>query len=176
MGSVLEATLGILILEPFTGSACPGFALTRSSLPHPGRLSPGQGGLQANPSLPAASHPRPPSSAPSLPPYSLLSLRPPSFGAPSLLDALPPFLAPSFLRALPLSVRPPSSAAFAAVGFPTVCASVSGPFPAPRPPPKPWPPPPLQADLPAPRPAPLPGQGPGRAEPLRQCCPASRGA
>lgn len=81
---------------------------------------------------------------------SLLSLSPPSFGAPSLLDALPPFLAPSFLRALPLSVRPPSSAAFAAVGFPTVCASVSGPFPAPRPSPGPR--------LPFRRTCPLPGR------------------
>lgn len=81
---------------------------------------------------------------------SLLSPCPPSFGVPSLLRALPPALAPSFLRTLPPSVRPPSSTAFAAVGFPTVCASVSGPFPAPRPSPGPR--------LPFRRTCPLPGR------------------
>ena len=115
MGSVLEATLGILILEPFTGSACPGFALTRSSLPHPGRLSPGQGGLQANPSLPAASHPRPPSSAPSLPPYSLLSPRPPSLGAPSLQRGVRGCRLPDRVRkrVRPLPRPPPPAQALA---------------------------------------------------------------
>lgn len=101
VGSVLEATLGILILEPFTGSACPGFALTRSSFPHPGRLSLGQ---EASTLTPVSPRPQALALPPRRPPSllsSLLSPRPPSFGAPSLLDALPPSLAPSFLRALP---------------------------------------------------------------------------
>lgn len=128
---MLEATLGILILEPLTGSVCPGLALTGSSLPNSGRFSPGPGGLPANLSLLAASRSRPP---------SLLS---------SLLSPRPPSSSPSFLRTLPLSMHPPSSASFAAVGFPTVCASVSGPFPAPRPSPGPR--------LPFRRTCPLPG-------------------
>lgn len=149
---MLVATLGILVSELLTDA----LAL---DLPSPDPASrtravslQGPGGLHANPNLLAASRP-PPSLLGALLPSllsSLLPRRPPFFGAPSLLGALPPSLAPSFLRTLPPSVRPPSSAAFAAVCFPSVCASVSGPFPAPRPSPGPR--------LPFRRTCPLPGR------------------
>lgn len=137
-------------------------------VPRPSLFRPG--GLHAKPSLLAASRPHPPILVP-----SLLSLRPPSFGVPSLLGALPPSSAPSFLYTLPPSLGAPSlQRGVRGCRLPDRVRKRVRPLP--RPPPKPWPPPPLQADLPAPRPAPLRGQGPGRAEPLRQCCPASRGA
>lgn len=68
VGSVLEATLGILISEPLTGSACPGLALTRSSLQHPCSLSPGPAASRPTPVSWRPQAPRPPSSVPPFPP------------------------------------------------------------------------------------------------------------
>lgn len=155
---------GILILAPVTSSAALGLPSLEpaSRTPASGRLSPNLGGLHNNHNLRAASRPRPPSCA-----------RPPS---PE--PTLPPQHPPSSAFSLPR--RPPPSSA------PSLQRGVFGCWlpgrvrkrvrPLPRPPPEPRPPPPLEADLPAPRPAPFLGQGPGRAEPLRQCCPASPGA
>lgn len=84
-------TLGILILAPVTGSACPGPALTRTGLPHPG--------LRAPLSEPRRPPQQPQSSSGLAPPPSLLS-------APSLPGAHPPSSAPSFLRVLPPPAAP----------------------------------------------------------------------
>lgn len=143
---ISEAMLGILILEPLTGSPCPGLALTGSSLLYPGRLS---SGPEASTPNPVSWQPHSPT-LPSWCPPSFLCVLPPSACPPSSVPSLPPQPPPFSTPCLPPSVHPPSSAAFAAVGFPTVCASVSGPFPAPRPSPGPR--------LPFRRTCPLPGR------------------